>query len=221
MAFICISATAQTADEVIAKYVDSMGGAAKLTTLKTVKMSGNMSSNGADFPISMTKSHNVGSRIDFEINGTSNYQYVSTTKASAFMPVFGMQEPKEADADMYKLVAHQIDAQDGLFNYKEKGTKVEVLANEKVDGSEAYKLKLTFKLGAVVNYFIDKKTNRVLKTVALGAGPGGVDMENTYSDFKKNADGYWFAYGMVTPNGPIKFDTIETNIKVDENIFKD
>ena len=163
----------------------------------------------------------MGSRLDFEIMGTTNYQYVSTTKASAFMPIMGMQEPKEADAEMYKLVAHQIDAQDGLFNYKEKGTKVELLANEKVDGSEAYKLKLTFKLGAVVNYFIDKKANRIVKTIAIGGGQGGSDSETSFNNYKKNADGYWFPYDMTTPNGPIKFDTIETNIKVDENIFKD
>jgi hypothetical protein len=220
-AFVSINATAQTADEIIAKYIDSMGGAAKFTSLKTVKMSGNMTSNGADFPITMTKSHMVGSRIDFEVNETSNYQFVATTKASVFMPIYGMQEPKEAEADMFKLIAHQTDIQGGLFNYKEKGTKVEVLASEKIEGSEAYKLKLTFKLGAVVNYFIDKKTNRIVKTVAIGGGPGGADLETSFADYKKNADGYWFPYSMTTPNGPIKFDTIETNIKVDENIYKD
>jgi hypothetical protein len=221
LALVSINATAQTADEIIAKYVDSMGGAAKFTNLKTVKMSGNMSSNGADFPITMTKTHNVGFRIDFEVMGTSNYQLVAATKASAFMPVMGMTEPKELDADKYNLVAHQIDIQNGLYNYKEKGTKVELLAPEKIDGNEAYKLKVTYKLGAVVDFLLDKKTFKILKTVDHGSGPGGGDMESSYSDYKKNADGYWFPYAMTTINGPIKFDTIETNIKVDENIYKD
>lgn len=81
---------------------------------------------------------------------------------------------------------------------------------------------MTGKSGKTAFYFIDVKSNRLTKTTAKAAGPDGVEMnvETTYSNYKQNADGYWFAYGTTTPQGPVVFDKIESNVAVDENIFK-
>lgn len=220
LAFTTLNVSAQTVDEIIAKNTEALGGATKLATLNTAKMSGTMSANGQEFPITMTKSHMKGSRIDFEVMGTSNYQLVNTEKAIAFMPVMGMAEPKDMEAENYKQVSHTLDLQGNLFNYKEKGNTVEALAGEKVDGAEAHVLKLTTKAGAVINYYIDKKTNRIVKSLGIGGGQGGSDLETSYSDFKQNADGYWFPYTISTPNGPITMEKIETNIKLEDSIFK-
>ncbi len=223
MSFIAWSATAQTAEEIAAKNVEAMGGAAKLATLTSYKKSGNMSSNGTDFPITMTATHQKGFRMDFEIMGTSNYQLTNAEKGFVFMPIAGMQAPKEMDADQQKSMLRQADLQGSFLNYKEKETTLALVSSsEKVDGTEAYNLKVTFKEGKDVTYFLDKKTNRIIKTITKAKGPDGNEMEieTSYSDYKQNADGYWFAYTMTTSNGPISFDKIETNIKVDESIFK-
>ncbi len=46
-----------------------------------------------------------------------------------------------------------------------------------------------------------------------------MEVQNIYSDYKQNADGYWFPYSMTNAQGTITFDKIETNIDVKENIF--
>ncbi len=62
----------------------------------------------------------------------------------------------------------------------------------------------------------------MVKTISKAKTPDGTetDLETTYTDYKQNSDGYWFSYNTGTPNGPIVFDKIETNVKVDENIYK-
>jgi hypothetical protein len=47
-----------------------------------------------------------------------------------------------------------------------------------------------------------------------------MDMETSFSDYKQNADGYWFAYTTTNMQGTITFDKTESNVKVDEAIFK-
>lgn len=90
-----------------------------------------------------------------------------------------------------------------------------------VEGSEAYKIKATFKNGQSTNYFIDTKTNRIVKTTAKRMVNGKeMDIETTFSNYKQNADGYWFSYSSTNSQGTIVMDKIETNIPVDENIFK-
>ncbi len=222
LVFTACSAGAQTADDIVAKNVESMGGAAKLTTLNSVKFNGSMSAQGQDIPMTITKLNMKGMRLDIDLMGTSNYQIITPDKGYMFFPIQGMTEPKELDADLVKTAQTQLDVQGALFNYKEKGSTVEYVGTEKVDGKDVYHLKLTDKNAKAVNYFIDTKTNRVSKTSGKTKGPDGQDMdtETTYADWKQNGDGFWFPYSMTTMQGPISYDKIETNIKVDESIFK-
>ena len=221
-ALTTLNVAAQTADEIIAKNIEAMGGAAKITSLKTVKKTGNLSTQGMDIPMVFTVSQMKGFRLDVEVMGTSNYQIVTPEKAFMFFPIQQMTEPKEMDAETVKGMQATLDIQGSLINYKEKGSTVEFIGNEKIDGVDAYKLKLTGKSGKSAFYFIDVKTNRIVKTSSKATGPDGVEMEvvSTYSDYKQNADGYWFAYATTMPQGPVVFEKIETNIAVDETIFK-
>ena len=48
-----------------------------------------------------------------------------------------------------------------------------------------------------------------------------MEIETTYSNYKQNADGFWFAYTVTSSvQGETNYDKIETNIAVDESIFK-
>ena len=67
IALVAFNASAQTADEVVGKYLTAMGGADKLKSIKTVKLEGSLSTQGLDIPITITRKNNVGMRIDLEI----------------------------------------------------------------------------------------------------------------------------------------------------------
>ncbi len=220
-----MSVFAQTADEIVAKNIEAMGGEAKLASLTSVKKTGTMSAQGQDFPATMTIEHMKGFRFDFEIMGTSNYQIITPTKGSMFMPIQQMTEPKVSTEEELKEMQGALDIHSTLYNYKAKGTTVELVGDDKVDGTDVYKLKVTQKSGKTSLFLIDKKTNRVIKTISKAKGPDGTEMEveTPYGDYKQNADGYWFAYSTAMQGGmvSIAFDKIETNIKIDENIFKD
>ncbi|MEO6668092.1 MAG: hypothetical protein ABIN36_01365 [Ferruginibacter sp.] len=217
IAFAGFHANAQTADEVVNKYIETMGGKEKLAALKTVKMNGSMSAQGMDIPMVITKTQLVGMRLDIELMGNSYYQLANTTKGKMFMP--GMEEAQDMDDETFKSVASQMDIQGGLFNYKEKGSTLELVGTEKIDGKEAYNLKLTYKTGKVTNFYIDKTTNQIVRSASKG--PDGNMAESNFSDYKQNKDGYWFPYSVATSRGTIVFSTIDTNITVDQKIYAD
>lgn len=222
LAFTTLSLQAQTADEIIAKSNAAMGGLEKIKTLASTKKSGTMSAQGQEFPIVMTTDHMKGMRLDLEIMGNANYMIYTMDKGYRFFPIQGMTEPQEMDAEAVIAGQGQLDAQGILVDAKEKGATIEYVGNEKVDGADAYKLKVTRKSGKSGFYFIDTKTNFLVKSTGKSKGPDGVevDTETTYSNYKQNKDGFWFAYTIITPNGPMNFDSIESNVKVDESIFK-
>lgn len=214
-------AGAQTADEVINSHVAALGGKEKLESLKSVKMTGNMSTQGVDIAMTMVRAHNTGMRLDMDIMGSSNYQMLNQNEGWVFMPVMGMTEPKKMDDDQFKSSLSQLDIQGQLFNYKEKGSTVELLGKDKVDGNEAFKIKLVNKSGKEVIYYIDAKTYFLVKTSSK-VSREGQEMENetSFSDYKQTAEGYWFPHTMTTMQGPITYDKIEANVKVEDSMFK-
>lgn len=218
-ALFSLAAQAQSADEIVAKYVNAMGGAEKLASLKTVKMEGNMSTQGIDVALTLTKKHLEGMRLDLEIMGTSNFQMATPTKGWVFMPVMQQTEPQEMDAEQLKSVQSQLDIQGSLYNYKEKGYTLESLGTEKVDGKDAHKLKLV-KAGKEVFYFVDAATGLLLKTVTKVSAQGTeMDVESVFSDYRKNEEGYMFAYTNTNTQGVITFDKISTNVPVEDKMF--
>jgi hypothetical protein len=214
-------ANAQTADDVVGKYITAMGGKEKLNALKTVKMEGNLSVMGNDVAIVITKKHLVGMRVDISVMGTENYQVVTPAKGIVFMPVQGMSEPTEMPEEQLKSAIGQLDIQGSLVDYKEKGTAIELVGKEKVDGEDCSNLKATFKSGLVSNFFISDKTGFIVKTTGKRVMNGEeVEVSNSNSNYKQNADGYWFPYTTTNAQGTTEFTKIDTNVAVDENIFK-
>jgi hypothetical protein len=214
-------AQAQTADDVVNKYLTAMGGKEKLNALKTVKMEGSLSVMGNDVAIIMTKKHLVGMRMDISVMGTENYQVVTPAKGIVFMPVQGMSEPTEMPAEQLKSALNQLDIQGSLVDYKEKGSTIELVGKEKVDGEDCSNLKVTFKSGLVTNFFISDKTGFIVKTTGKRVMNGEeMEVSNSYSNYKQNADGYWFPYTSTSTQGTTDFSKIETNVAVDDNIFK-
>lgn len=178
-----------------------------------------MSVQGMDIPVTMTKVHMKGMRMDLEIMGTSNYQLANDQKGWIFMPIQQMDAPQEMPAEQYNSIKSQLDVQGSLFNYKQKGYTAELVGTEKVGGNDAYKIKVV-KNGETVFYYIDSKTNLLVKTSSTrDVGGEKMEIETTYTDYKKNADGYMFPYSSTMMQGTLTYDKISTNIQVDEKIF--
>lgn len=216
-----VQAQVKTVDDVINKYIEALGGKEKLLTLKSIRYTGNINIQGNDVSIVQTKLNLKGMRMDISVAGTENYQVVTPEKGIVFMPVQGMTEPSPMPEDQLKSGQNQLDVQGALLNYKEKGTAVELLGTEKLNGDDNHKLKVTFKNGLVTTYFIGATNHYINKTVSKRMVNGQEqDMETTYSNYKQNADGFWFPYNTTSLQGDMIYDKIETNVPVDENIFK-
>lgn len=211
------SIKAQTVDEIVDKHLTAMGGKEKLGLLKSVKMTGNLNTQGFDVAISVTVLQGVGSRNDISVPGMGEgFQVMNAEKGWNYMPFLGQANPEEVSADQVKASQGLLDVQGSLLNYKEKGNKVELLGKEKVGDAECYKLKLMNAGGKESILFIDAATfYRVKSIVKIGED----EVENTYSGFKKNEDGFVFPFSQTNDRGTIVFSSIETNKSVDEKIF--
>ena len=214
------SVTAQTVDEVVNKYVDALGGKEKLASLKTVRMEATMTANGADIEITITKSQMVGQRMDIAVMGMNGYQIITPTAGWSFMPFAGQTSPEAMKDEQLKSGLSALDLQGNLFNYKEKGNQLELLGKEKVGDADCYKIKATLKSGKIITYFIDSKTNYIVKSVSKQNINGEEkEVENGYSNYKATSNGFIFPYTGTNVQGEMNFTKIEVNVPVDAKIF--
>ena len=214
------SAKAQNIDEVVNKYVAALGGKEKLSTLKSVRMDGTLNASGTDVNLTITKSQLVGERIDIIAMGMNGYQIFTPTIGWVYMPFMGQTSPEVMKEEQIKTGAAGLDIQGSLFNYKEKGTDLQLLGKEKVDSFDCYKIKAILKSGLTIKYYIDAKTNYIIKTVATQKiGSEQKEEINSYANYKATDNGYIFPFTTTIEQGEINFTKIETNVSVDNKIF--
>lgn len=218
--------SAQTADEIINKYIEARGGKDKLNSVKSLYMEGSRQMMGNEVPVKVTIVQDKLYRADFEFAGNTGYTIVTPTAGWSFIPMRS-QKPDPIPEDRLKNMQGQMDIAGSLVDYAAKGNKVELLGKEAVDGVDAYKIKLTLPGGRNVTYYIDAKTNLLIQSKQMGApGRDGTTQEmiTTYSDYK-TVDGILFPHTISNPgqggmSGSTTFDKVEVNKPVAEDQYK-
>ena len=64
----------------------------------------------------------------------------------------------------------QADIDGPLVDWKSKGSRIELLGREAVDGHDAWKLKLTLKSGGILTAYVDAKSANLIRTEGHSAG---------------------------------------------------
>jgi hypothetical protein len=224
---LAFNSYAQTADEIVAKHIEAIGGAEAWRKITSIKREANMSVQGMDVLVRSTIVHGKGSREDISISsmGWDGYYIATPTKGWKFEPWSGQTAADAMTADEVADRQDGLDAQGSLIDYKTKGHSVELVGKENVDGTECFKLKLTLKSGNTRTLFIDPKTYYAIKIISVIKVNGTeTEVPSSLSNFKKLPEGIVVAMSAtrVTPGGDaeMSFTKIEINQPVDEKLFE-
>ncbi|MCU0633737.1 MAG: hypothetical protein MUE41_02590 [Gemmatimonadaceae bacterium] len=147
---------AQTVDDVIAKYVEARGGMAKLKAITSMKAVGKMELGpGIEAPVSMEQTRPSSMRMEFTIQGLTAVQAYDGTTAWSIMPFQGKKDPDVMPDDQAKSFIEGADFDGALVDWKAKGHTVTLVGKDKVEGSDAWKLKVVLKSGDERTVFLD------------------------------------------------------------------
>lgn len=159
VAFIAVgNLSAITLEEILAKNLEARGGKAKLEAIKTYTVDGTMTmAQGMDLSFTQAMKRPMKYRMDMSFQGMSVVTAFDGTTAWSKNPMAG-NKPEKAPESEVKRMAEQADLDGVLINSKEKGYKLELVGTEDIDGSTAYKIKVTDKDNEVSHMFIDATT---------------------------------------------------------------
>jgi outer membrane lipoprotein-sorting protein len=153
------SGKAVTADELIAKNIKARGGIEKIRAIQSLRSSGKIFIGDGGSSIELGYVEMISRpdmyRQEVSLQGLTSVTAYDGTVGWQIQPFSGRLDPERLSADDVKLLKLSADLDGPLVDYAAKGSTVEYLGTEDVDGTDAHKLKVTLKDGDLLYVFLD------------------------------------------------------------------
>ena len=223
------SAFAFTADELAAKNVAAKGGPEKLAALHSLRLTGKLLVNDDTLQLGYTATvaRPDSMRIEATLQGLTVVQAYDGTQGWKVNPFQGRKDPEKMSADDSKELSEDAaDFAGVLVDYKAKGYTLDYLGTEDVDGTDAYKVRVTRPNGDITYVFLDPEYFLEIRTVTRRI-QHGVPRESVtdYGDYEQ-VNGVYYAFSQASgPKGSssrnkLQLDKAEANTSPDEAQFR-
>lgn len=224
---------AQSADEIISKYLENTGGVEKWKSFETARFEGIVPTPQGDFNFEMLRKAPNKFIVSVDIMGQKIVpQAFDGEVAWMLNPFMGNPEPQKLPEDQANSVRQEADFEDPFIDYAQKGHEVTYEGTADVDGINCYQVRLTKNKGKgedemVMNYYFDAETYLPIKmqqTPGSGQMAGQV-LDVYYSDYQDTGNGVVVPYTVDTKIGgqtvqAIKFTKIEFGTDISEDVFR-
>lgn len=224
-AFATVSVKAQTVEEVIQHFTDSLGGLEVMNNVKSVKMTGTLYVQGMELPVTTQILNGKGMRVDVEAMGQAVVNVYYNGAGWKINPFAGVPDATDVTGTELAGFKSQASLASPLMDYKARGYEVKLEGEEDVVGVKAFKVVLNNKdEGKATTYFVSSKDYSLLKSISTREIQGQeVEVSTYFSDYKvyggikfsmtkrQEIDGQEFQ--------TIAMSSVEMNVPIDEKIF--
>jgi len=223
-----LSAPAQTADSLIAKYVQASGGMERIQAIQSLRRTGKYTGGGGFEAIVMQENKRPNRvREEFSIQGMTGINAYDGHDGWKIEPWQGRRDPESLGEEETHSILDDADFDGPLVNYQAKGNHVEYQGVEQIEGSDAFKLKVTRPNGDVSFFYLDTEYYLPIRIDIQWLIRGApVETELSLGDYKQVAGVYLpFSYEVgpkgssSSDRGKYTYDKIEANVPLDDQRF--
>ena len=198
---------AQSTGEILEKSVQAQGGADKLRSMESRLLVGDALLGGGIVSgkfrwLTQRPNHH---KIEVTVGDDSIVQAYDGTAAWQIQPsqFGGTGQVEILEGLAAQSVVRSAAFENAFVDYQKKGNKPELLEDGEVRGKPAYRIKMTLASGQVNEYFIDKQSYLVVKTLSTTVNPQTgeeVPVESHASNYKE-VDGVQIPHTLETYAG--------------------
>ena len=227
------SARAATLDEILARNLAARGGAQSLQKLETLRLTGRalfsgMGRGGGRVEMAWAQVQKRPGKIRSEVTrqGLTAVQAWNGTEAWKLSPFNGRREPERTSQDESRGLAQEADIEGHLISWREKGSRVEYLGLEDVDGTPAHKLRVTLKDGDVQYLFLDPDAYLEIRVVTERHVRGTEQVTEADLGAYGQVAGVWIptSIDQGRKGGPrtahFSVEKAEANVAVEDRLFE-
>lgn len=205
-----------TAEELIDKNLQARGGADKLRAIETfygegkLRFGGGIEAKNVIYAVDGSKV-----RYEFSLQGMTAINAWDGKDAWAVQPFQGRRDPQKISADDAKSLVLASDIVGPLLDWKAKGSKVEYLGTEDIDGTDAHKVRVTYKNGDSRVVFLDPDHFLEIRIEDHIFIRGQEQVSSSDVGEYVQVDGLYFPF----EQGPLQLETLSLNKPLDDALF--
>jgi hypothetical protein len=181
-------ATAPTLDELVAKNIEAKGGDQAVHALQSLRRTGMLLVNEGKIRLAyaQTKKRPLEVRTEATLQGMTAVQAFDGKEGWQISPFQGRKDPERMSADDVKALMEDAEMDGPLVDWKEKGSTIEYVGREDVDGTDAYKIKVTRKNGDINFVYLDPDHFLEIRILTQRVQQGAlVETETDLGDYEK------------------------------------
>jgi hypothetical protein len=218
---------APTVDGLVAKNVEAKGGADKLRALQSLRLSGKLLIRQGQVELRYVELKARPNKIRSEatLQGMTAINAFDGKEGWKISPFQGRKDPEKMSADDVKPLMEDAEIDGPLVDWKAKGSAVEYLGTEDVEGTAAHKLKVTRQNGDVSFVYLDPDHFLEIRVLTQRIQHGAqVEEETELGDYEQvNGVFVPFAIDSGHKGDPDKqkiiIEKAEANIPFDDAVF--
>src|SRR5438270_8145778 len=218
---------APTLDELVTKNIEAKGGADALRALQSLKLTGKLIVNEGQLQLGYaeTKKRPSDVRSEATLQGMTAVEAYDGKEGWRISPFQGRKDPEKMSADDVKPLIEDAEIDGPLIDWKTKGSTIEYLGREDVDGTSAYKIKVVRKNGDVNFVYLDPDHFLEIRILTQRVRHGAQEeTETDIGDYEK-IGGVFVPFSIEAGHKgdpdkqKIVIEKAEANVPVDDAIF--
>ncbi|HEY6098247.1 MAG TPA: hypothetical protein VIW03_02385, partial [Anaeromyxobacter sp.] len=150
-----------TAEQIVRRNVAARGGLAAWRAVSTLSTAGKLDAGGkpsVELPFVLKQKRGHRSRLEISFHDQTAVQVYDGSQGWKVRPFLNRNEVEPYTEAETRSAASWEELDGPLLDHESKGTRVELVGTEAVEGHAAYKLRLTFRNGEQRHVWIDGKT---------------------------------------------------------------
>ncbi len=214
---------AQTADEIIQKHIDAIGGTDNWNKITSMKKVGTMTMQGMDLGYTEIIVNAKLYRTDFSVMGMNNYMILTPKEGWAYIPAQGMDKVTPVPAEQLKGAEEKMTTKLFMLADKSGIDKSEYVGRDTITNIPCFKVKITGKDGIVQTDYFDAATYYMVRTeMTMKVQDAEQEVAMSFSDFKKQPEGIVIPMTMTSPLGvgDLTIKSVEINKPIADEAYK-
>jgi outer membrane lipoprotein-sorting protein len=222
--FLCraFAQNALSVDDIVARNIKARGGVTKLASIKSLRATYSSEEDGK--PVRLIELQKRPNKLRRNISFQGNMIVFAYDGQSAWQSSSQGKGPSPVPADLALELREEADIDGPLVNYKDKGSTLELLGKEKLNGRDVYNLKIKLKEGQVRNIYLDARNFlEVKETGFFEKGGKRVDFVTIYKGYRP-VQGVLFPFVIEQKEGEEESQStylkkMEINLPVADSLF--
>ncbi|MEQ1732186.1 MAG: DUF4292 domain-containing protein [Bacteroidia bacterium] len=219
LTLLSVKCTAQTAEQLIEKHIEAIGGKEACKRLKNYKIEGKSTVMLQEVSVVMYKKDQK-TRQEISMMGMNMITGYNGARAWMINPLSGNDSAVVLDDAQSALLAKNNSFDDNLLSYINRGYVAQLLPKENVDKTNCFVVQLTKANQATEVYYINASTFLITKiNVTVSINNKATSTTLNYANYKKEGD-LLMPHTITMAMGEMKITKVTLDTLLNDSLFE-